>query len=157
VYHSTAFISTITFRIVKTIWFDLVIMLTIAAVGIGIGLGLSGVEEKSDTVTLVNETLDQITFIVFFFEAVLKIFSCGSRPWVYFMSEKDGNFITFDFVIVVISTIYSPYFGGSASASNIKVLRLARLCRLFDFVEQVPEVNACCIFSSTSVIFHDDS
>jgi len=130
------------YRVVKTLWFDLLIMFTIAAVGIGIGLGLSGFEEDSETLTLVNMTLDQITFFVFFFEAVLKIFSCGTRPWVYFMSEKDGNFNTFDFAIVVVSTIYSPYFGGSASASNIKVLRLARLCRLFDFVEQVPEVNA---------------
>ena len=130
------------YRVVKTLWFDLLIMFTIAAVGIGIGLGLSGFEEDSETLTLVNMTLDQITFFVFFFEAVLKIFSCGTRPWVYFMSEKDGNFNTFDFAIVVVSTIYSPYFGSSASASNIKVLRLARLCRLFDFVEQVPEVNA---------------
>jgi len=84
--------------------------------------------------------LDRITFFVFFLEAMLKIFSCGTRPWVYFMSEKDGNFNTFDFVIVVVSTIFSPFFGGSEDASNIKVLRLARLLRLFDFVEQVPEV-----------------
>jgi len=98
-------------------------MLTIAAVGIGIGLGLCGFEEKSASVTSVNRMLDRITFFVFFFEAVLKIFSCGTRPWVYFMSEKDGNYNTFDFIIVVVSTIYSPYFGSTPACTSLSVVR----------------------------------
>lgn len=121
------------YRVVKTLWFDLLIMFTIAAVGIGIGLGLSGFEEDSETLTLVNMTLDQITFFVFFFEAVLKIFSCGTRPWVYFMSE-----------IMVITTrlISLLWLCRPFTHLTLEVLRLARLCRWFDFVEQVPEVNA---------------
>jgi hypothetical protein len=96
--------------VVKAVWFEVLIMITIAAVGIGIGLGLGGLEEKSESITSANRMLDRITFFVFFFEAIIKIFACGTRPWVYFMSEKDGNYNTFDFVIVVVSTIYSPYF-----------------------------------------------
>lgn len=122
-------------------WFDGFIMINILCVGVGIYIGLSEADQSSASAATFLRVTDSLTFWIFLFEAGVKIMSCGSKPWVYFLAHKDGTFNTFDFVVVAVSVAYSPYFGATTDVSDVQVLRLARLLRLFDFIEHVPEVR----------------
>ena len=128
-------------KVVSSPWFEGFVMVTIVAVGVGIGMGLSGLEENDSVAKNVLFGIDMFSFWVFLFEAAVKIFACGSRPWVYFLSKSDGSFNCFDFTLVVIALVFSPFFGASADVSNVKVLRLMRLLRLLNFLKFVPEVR----------------
>ena len=97
-------------RIVQTHWFDGFIFLNIIAVGIATGLELNGAGDNSRTTATVLYLADWATFWVFIGEALLKIIACGSRPWLYFTSQKDGAFNCFDFALVLMVRVAAATF-----------------------------------------------
>lgn len=88
--------------IVQTSLFDLFICLNIIAVGVAVGMSLNGYGDQHATVAIGIEVIETSTFWVFIVEAVLKIVACGTRPWIYLTSSKDGVFNTFDFSLVLL-------------------------------------------------------
>ena len=73
---------------------------------------------------------------VFLWEAILRIWACGSRPWVYFRDINDGSFNTFDFILVVVSVVFSPYLGlVNGDVSSIKVWTSPFLAFLWVFLQ----------------------
>lgn len=121
--------------------FDGFILLNIVCVGVAIGLGLNGAEAEYPTVARGIKWLEDFTFWVFIGECLIKIVGCGTRPWLYLTSKRDGSFNTFDLALVIVSVAFSPYLGMDGDVSDVKVLRLARLLRLLDFIQFVPELK----------------
>ena len=70
---------------------------------------------------------------IFTVEFVLKMWSKGERPWMYFLDHEDGNYNTFDLGIIVASYAFIT----SPSKHIISVLRLFRLLRMMHHVRKL--------------------
>lgn len=96
--------------VVQTPVFDGFIFLNIVAVGVATGLNLNGAGKESASMERMLHFVEWMTFWVFIGEAILKIVACGSRPWLYLTSRKDGSFNVFDFALVLVVGVARPHF-----------------------------------------------
>jgi hypothetical protein len=86
--------------ITSRMWFEAFIMGNIAMIGIATGVDLQFASANDPGVTLFVETVATGTAWVFTCECVLKLVAESYRFERYFTDEENGQFNTFDFVIV---------------------------------------------------------
>jgi hypothetical protein len=110
-------------------------MLNIFLVAVATGVDLENEEREKSKVVFTN-IVSMITLAVFTLECLLKIMAEGFEPWVYFTDRENGNFNTFDFLIVTASYAFIDSAGGAVAA-----IRMLRLVRLITFVKNVPQLR----------------
>ena len=115
-------------RVVHAHWFTTTILVVIVVNAVVLGLETySGVDDRyGDELELVND----ICFVVFVVELVLRIGAYGRRPWLFF---RDG-WNVFDFVVIAIA-----FVPGVRQSSTL--LRLARLARVVRIVRLFPDLR----------------
>ena len=111
-------------RIVDAHWFQLFIsgVIVLNAVVLGIETYVEPGSPTFDTLMLVNE----VFYLVFLAELILRIASYGRRPWNFFRSGWN----IFDFIVIGAALIPAV----RAQAEVIRLLRLARIVRLLRFL-----------------------
>ncbi|HEX2303054.1 MAG TPA: ion transporter [Gaiella sp.] len=115
-------------RVVAAHWFTTAILGVIVVNAVVLGLETySWIEERyGETLDLVND----ICFVIFVVELVLRIGAYGRRPWLFF---RDG-WNVFDFVVIAIA-----FVPGVRQSSTL--LRLARLARVVRIVRLFPDLR----------------
>lgn len=112
-------------HIVKTRWFNNVILFLIVCAGI-----LTGLETYptiAEQYGSIIESLDILILCIFIVEIFMKMGAEGSRPWRYFYNSWN----VFDFCIVVFCLL------PTAVSHYGTVLRLTRVLRVFRIVSQL--------------------
>ena len=119
-------------------YFDRVVFFCIVFVGIATAVQLSYPTDEPlpHGVATFLDLTQAISLTVFTGEAVIKVIACGDQPLMYFLDPDDGNFNTFDFVIVVISIFFA--LDPNTDGSSVAVGRLLRLVRV---VLKIPELR----------------
>lgn len=121
--------------------FQVVISCVIIANAIVLGLEtFAGVEESyGDQLALLNE----LFYIVFVIELILRIASYGKQPWNFFRSGWN----VFDFIVIGAALV--PAF--RAQAEVLRLLRLARIVRLMRFLPDARVLISTMIHAIPSV------
>lgn len=88
-------------------WFEAFIMCNIALIGVATGVDLQFAAVKDPTITQFVDTVSNVTAIIFTVECGLKLIAESYRFERYFTDEENGQFNTFDFVIVGACVIHS--------------------------------------------------
>jgi voltage-gated sodium channel len=115
-------------RVVSAHWFTTAVLVVIVTNAVVLGLETyAGIDERyGDQLELVND----LCFVIFVVELVLRIGAYGRRPWNFF---RDG-WNVFDFVVIAIA-----FVPGIRSSSTL--LRLARLARVVRIVRLFPDLR----------------
>jgi len=118
-------------------WFDSFIILNIVAISVATGVELEAGNAipQSSIFSLISD----ITLASFTAEAVLKLLAEGFKPWYYFTDAENGNYNTFDFMIVIASFVM--LFSGSSHGNIIGGLRVMRIIRLLTFVKRITQLR----------------
>ena len=115
-------------RVVAAPWFTTTILVVIVVNAVVLGLETyAGIDERyGEQLDLVND----LCFVVFVVELVLRIGAYGRRPWDFF---RDG-WNVFDFIVIGIA-----FVPGVRESSTL--LRLARLARVVRIVRLFPDLR----------------
>jgi voltage-gated sodium channel len=81
----------------------------------------------SEQATNVALQIDQIAFIIYCFELVIRMISYGKKPWKFFTNGWN----IFDFLVIALV----PILQGQTAV--LRLLRLLRLLRIFRFLPEV--------------------
>lgn len=122
-------------RVVYSTQFELFISFVIVVNAISLAtLTLTNLDQE--TRDLAN-TIDIVAFFVYVAELLMRIISYGRKPWKFF---REGWNI-FDFLVIGLT----PFFQGQTAV--IRLLRLARLIRIFRFLPEVRVLSASIVKS----------
>ena len=115
-------------RIVAAHWFTTTILAVIVVNAVVLGLETyQGVDDRyGEALSVVND----VCFVIFVIELLLRIGAYGRRPWEFF---RDGWNI-FDFVVIGVA-----FLPGVRESSTL--LRLARLARVVRIVRLFPDLR----------------
>jgi voltage-gated sodium channel len=115
-------------RVVSTHWFTTTVLVVIVVNAVVLGLETyDGIAARyGDELDLVND----VCFVIFVVELMLRIGAYGSRPWRFF---REG-WNVFDFVVIAIA-----FVPGIRESSTL--LRLARLARVVRIVRLFPDLR----------------
>jgi voltage-gated sodium channel len=119
--------------LVENDYFNYSILIVIIIAGINIGI--QSYQELSNNYYL--SLLDDCILIVFSVECLLKMFSEGLAPYLYFIGPE-WKWNTFDFTIVFMSL---PFWGSLFGGGSLALLRLVRLMRLGKLIRKVPQLQ----------------
>jgi len=117
-------------QIVKSPWFNNLILLLIVTSGILVGMETFPQFDNDTPAGKIVDTIQTAILWCFLGEIVLKITACGSRPWEYF--KQPWN--VFDFLIVAICFL-------PIDAKYAAVFRMARLLRTLRMVTILPKLQ----------------
>lgn len=117
-------------RIVKSQWFNNLILALIVISGILVGMETFPQFDNHTTAGKFVDFVQTAILWCFLGEIVLKIAACGSRPWEYF--KQPWN--VFDFLIVAICFL-------PIDAKYAAVFRMARLLRTLRMVTILPKLQ----------------
>ena len=115
-------------RIVAAHWFTTTILAVIVVNAVVLGLETyQGVDDRyGDALSVVND----VCFVIFVIELLLRIGAYGRRPWEFF---RDG-WNVFDFIVIGVA-----FLPGVRESSTL--LRLARLARVVRIVRLFPDLR----------------
>jgi len=115
-------------RIVAAHWFTTTILAVIVVNAVVLGLETyQGVADRyGDALSVVND----VCFVIFVIELLLRIGAYGRRPWEFF---RDG-WNVFDFIVIGVA-----FLPGVRESSTL--LRLARLARVVRIVRLFPDLR----------------
>jgi voltage-gated sodium channel len=115
-------------RVVSAHWFTTTVLVVIVVNAVVLGLETyAGIADRyGDELDLVND----LCFVVFVVELMLRIGAYGRRPWLFF---RDG-WNVFDFVVIAVA-----FVPGIRQSSTL--LRLARLARVVRIVRLFPDLR----------------
>jgi voltage-gated sodium channel len=116
-------------RIVHSDFFRFFILAVILLSGVIVGLETyTGLYERNKHVF---HFLDTLVIYIFLAEIILKLFSYGKKPWVYFRDPWN----VFDFTVVAVCFI------PNVDTHYVAVLRLARVLRVFRVISVFPKLQ----------------
>lgn len=110
--------------------FQAYIFFCIIVAGVTVGLDTY----PSLTNSPVLKTVDNIVLLSFIVEVLLKIWSHGSKPHLYFIGPE-WNWNIFDVLIVVFSLPILPV--GASQVKFLRMIRLMRLMKLFHKIQKL--------------------
>ena len=123
-------------KIVQRRAFDNFIILVIVLCGVSVGVDVAYLhQEDSEPAWCLgfNDTITYFSLVVFTIECVFKILAQGRNPKMYFLHPQEGNYNSFDFLVVTLSYVFIT----DESVSTIAIMRLIRLIRVMNMFEEI--------------------